>query len=99
MEEERNMRVTKLTSDTMLRTLESAITFGHPVLLENVGEKLDASLEPILLKQVLNVHFWSLRVHHHFWSPGAAGERGREPGCQPGAHSAQTGTECSLNVP
>ena len=50
------MRVTKLTSDTMLRTLESAITFGHPVLLENVGEKLDASLEPILLKQVLNVH-------------------------------------------
>lgn len=25
--------------------------FGKPVLLENVGEELDAVLEPILLKQ------------------------------------------------
>lgn len=35
-----------------MRTLENAIQFGLPVLLENVGEELDPSLEPLLLKQV-----------------------------------------------
>jgi dynein heavy chain len=35
-----------------VRTLENAITFGLPVLLENVGEELDPLLEPLLLKQV-----------------------------------------------
>lgn len=35
-----------------LRTLENAVQFGLPVLLENVGEELDPSLEPLLLKQV-----------------------------------------------
>ena len=51
METPRALKVVKLTEDTLLRTMESAITFGSPVLLENVGEALDASLEPILLKQ------------------------------------------------
>jgi dynein heavy chain len=51
MEAPRALKVVKLTEDTLLRTMESAITFGTPVLLENVGESLDASLEPILLKQ------------------------------------------------
>jgi len=45
------MKVTKLSDETLLRTMESAINFGSPVLLENVGESIDASLEPILLKQ------------------------------------------------
>ena len=35
-----------------MRTLETAIQFATPVLLENVGEELDPSLEPLLLKQV-----------------------------------------------
>ena len=35
-----------------LRTLENAIQFGLPVLLENVAEELDPSLESLLLKQV-----------------------------------------------
>jgi hypothetical protein len=35
-----------------LRVLENAIQFGQPVLLEGVGEELDPSLEPLLLKQV-----------------------------------------------
>jgi hypothetical protein len=34
----------------LLRSLENAIQFGKPVLLENVQE-LDPSLSPILLKQ------------------------------------------------
>ena len=34
-----------------LRTLENAIQFGLPVLLENIGEELDPSLEPLLLNQ------------------------------------------------
>ena len=34
-----------------LRRMESAVQLGQPVLLEGVGEALDASLEPVLLKQ------------------------------------------------
>lgn len=33
-----------------MRTLENSIQFGTPVLLENVGEELDPSLEPLLQK-------------------------------------------------
>lgn len=35
-----------------MRTLENAVQFGLPVLLENVGEELDPTLEPLLLKQI-----------------------------------------------
>jgi dynein heavy chain len=35
-----------------MKTLERAITGGKWFLVENVGEDLDPSLEPILLKQV-----------------------------------------------
>ena len=47
------LQVIKLSeSGDYLRTLENAIQFGLPVLLENVGEELDPSLEPVLLKQL-----------------------------------------------
>ena len=45
------LQVIKLTNADFLRTLENGIRYGMPVLLENVGEKLDAALEPLLLKQ------------------------------------------------
>lgn len=35
----------------LLRVLENAVQFGTPVLLEGVGQELDAALEPLLLRQ------------------------------------------------
>lgn len=52
MEKANNLQVIKLTDTNYLRALENAIQFGSPVLLENVGEELDPSLEPLLLKQL-----------------------------------------------
>jgi dynein heavy chain len=43
--------VVKLSDGDFLRQLETAIQFGKPALLENVGEELDPSLEPLLLQQ------------------------------------------------
>ena len=52
MEKQNNLRVVKLSEDgSHMPELENAIQFGTPVLLENVGEELDPSLEPLLLKQ------------------------------------------------
>jgi len=51
MEKENGLLVVKLTDTNFLRTLENAIQFGKPVLMENVMETLDASLEPLLQKQ------------------------------------------------
>ncbi|XP_049921653.1 dynein axonemal heavy chain 12 [Epinephelus moara] len=50
-EKENNLSVIKLTDGDYMRTLENCIQFGTPLLLENVGEELDPSLEPLLLKQ------------------------------------------------
>ncbi|TMW64716.1 hypothetical protein Poli38472_011596 [Pythium oligandrum] len=47
-----SLQIIKLTQKDFLRTLENAIRYGAPVLLENVEEDLDPSLEPVLLKQV-----------------------------------------------
>lgn len=50
-EKENNLSVIKLSDKDYMRTLENCIQFGTPLLLENVGEELDPSLEPLLLKQ------------------------------------------------
>jgi len=52
MEKANNLQVIKLTDGNYLRSLENSIQFGTPVLLENVGEELDPSLEPLLQKQL-----------------------------------------------
>jgi len=36
-----------------MRHLEQAVQFGMPVLLQNVMEKLEASLDPVLNKSVM----------------------------------------------
>jgi dynein heavy chain len=50
-EGDNNLQIIKLSEGSYLRTLENAIQFGYPVLLENIQEELDPSLEPVLLKQ------------------------------------------------
>ncbi|KAH8876868.1 Dynein heavy chain 7, axonemal [Schistosoma japonicum] len=51
MEKDTGITVVKLTDSDFIRNLENSIQFGTPILLENVGEDLDPSLEPLLLKQ------------------------------------------------
>ncbi|XP_029397555.1 dynein heavy chain 12, axonemal [Mus pahari] len=50
-EKDNQLSVIKLSDTDYMRTLENCIQFGTPLLLENVGEDLDPSLEPLLLKQ------------------------------------------------
>ena len=50
MERHSQLEVLKLSDGDYVRKLENCIQFGYPVLLENVGEELDATLEPLLLK-------------------------------------------------
>jgi dynein heavy chain, axonemal len=51
-EKDNGIDVVKLSDKDFLRSLENAVRFGKPCLLENVGEDLDPALEPILQKQV-----------------------------------------------
>lgn len=46
------LHVIRFAMGDYMRVLENAIQFGQPVLLENVGEELDAALEPLLQKQI-----------------------------------------------
>lgn len=77
-EKENKLGVIKLTDADYMRVMENSIQFGTPVLLENVGEELDPSLEPLLLKQTFKQgnfratilrYFQSLtaRDKHLFW--------------------------------
>lgn len=50
MERRSQLEVLKLTEPDYMRRLENAIQFGNPVLLEGVGQELDPTLEPLLLK-------------------------------------------------
>lgn len=52
MERQRKLKICKLSQGDFLRTLENCIRVGQPVLMENIEEYLDPSLEPLLLKQI-----------------------------------------------
>ncbi|ERL87542.1 hypothetical protein D910_04933 [Dendroctonus ponderosae] len=51
MEGGNNLKIIKLTDSSFMRVLENGIRIGMPVLLEEVGETLDPTLAPILMKQ------------------------------------------------
>eukprot|EP01135_Chromosphaera_perkinsii_P000405 Nk52_evm52s78 gene=Nk52_evmTU52s78 len=53
MEESRGLKVIDLQTPNYMKTLENAIQFGTPILLQNVLEELDPSLEPILAKAIV----------------------------------------------
>lgn len=50
-----SIRILPVKQANFVRTIENAIQFGSPILLENVPESLDPVLEPVLLKQVVTV--------------------------------------------
>jgi len=52
LEKENGLVIAKLSDPNFLRTLENCIPLGTPVLLENVGESLDAALDALLQKQI-----------------------------------------------
>ena len=52
MELDSGLKVTKMTNSNFLRTLETCMRVGLPVLCEELGESLDPAVEPVLLKQV-----------------------------------------------
>jgi dynein heavy chain len=49
------LRVVDQKMKDFLRELENAITFGFPVLMQDVEEELDPSLEPVLTKSLVKV--------------------------------------------
>lgn len=53
LEKENGLDIIKLSDRDFLRSLENAIRFGKPCLLENVATELDPALEPVLLRQVI----------------------------------------------
>ena len=71
MEKSNGLVVCKLSDENYTRSLETAVEFGKPVLLENVQESLDASLEALLLKQTfkqggtLNIKIGDITVPYH----------------------------------
>ncbi|VDO49605.1 unnamed protein product, partial [Schistosoma margrebowiei] len=51
MESQNQLKIIKLTDSNLLRILENCIRLGLPLLIEDIAETLDPSLESILLKQ------------------------------------------------
>ena len=53
MEKDNNVQVIKLSYAKFLQVVENSIRIGQPVLLENIDEQLDPSLEPLLQKNIV----------------------------------------------
>eukprot|EP00842_Homolaphlyctis_polyrhiza_P003901 jgi/Hompol1/4511/HPOL_003669-RA len=53
MEQKRDLKIIDLKQTDYLRTLETAIQFGVPVLLQGILDVIDPSLDPILNKSVI----------------------------------------------
>lgn len=51
MERANGLQITKLNDPAYLRILENCIRLGCPMLIEDLGESLEATLSPVLLKQ------------------------------------------------
>jgi len=50
---ERNLQIVRLGQNDLLRKLERALENGHSILIENIGESLDAVLNPVIQRAVI----------------------------------------------
>jgi dynein heavy chain len=53
MEKHRDLKIIDLKQSDFLRTLENAIQFGTPVILQGIADTIDPSLDPILNKSIV----------------------------------------------
>ncbi|CAH8839691.1 unnamed protein product [Trichobilharzia szidati] len=53
--EGKDLKVIDLQTPDYMRTLELAVLYGQPVVLQNVHEQLDQALDPILTKSLIKV--------------------------------------------
>lgn len=51
-EKDNHLQVLKLGDVEFNRKLEMCISYGYPLLIENIGEELDSTLEPLLVRAV-----------------------------------------------
>lgn len=58
---EQGLKVIDFQMPDYMRVLENAIQFGNPVLLQNVQEDLDPSLNPVLNKSLTQIG----QMHSH----------------------------------
>ncbi len=63
------LREIDLESANYMKTLEVAVQHGLPVLLKNVHETLDASLDPILNKAIIKIGLCGSGDSHCHTSP------------------------------
>jgi dynein heavy chain len=52
------LKVIDFQQSDYMRTLETAISQGKPVVLQNIQEKIDPSLDPVLTKSTVRVGQW-----------------------------------------
>eukprot|EP01012_Entosiphon_sulcatum_P041182 TRINITY_DN5499_c0_g1_i1.p1 TRINITY_DN5499_c0_g1~~TRINITY_DN5499_c0_g1_i1.p1 ORF type:complete len:4402 (-),score=749.29 TRINITY_DN5499_c0_g1_i1:60-13265(-) len=63
MEAPHGLKVLKGNDPNFIKSLETCIRSGNPVLIEDVSENLDAALDPILLRQVHRQgNRWIIRI-------------------------------------
>ncbi|ESP04959.1 hypothetical protein LOTGIDRAFT_184938 [Lottia gigantea] len=63
MEADYNLKVIDLQQSDYMRTLEASVQHGIPVLLQNVQEELDPSLDPILNRSLMKIGgAWIIRL-------------------------------------
>ena len=67
MERENDLLVTTLNSKMFRQQLEDSISLGRPLLVEDVEEELDPTLDHVLEKNYLKIGL-SLRVRPRTWS-------------------------------
>jgi len=50
---ERNLQIVRLGQKDMMRKLESALENGHSLIIENIGESIDAVLNPVIQRATI----------------------------------------------